>query len=241
MDETNELRCTIEEKEVSLQKHFSLYQKNLRKYPFYLKYDAFKDLKLIFELYSEIFHLRGYNYSKFTDEKLIKLIKPFSDNEKKELIGHLIKSLVKNGNDDEAKNMILLLNKLEIKCYWNSICKFQNVLSNLLKLTLKALSFNIWIVLMFIAIYLIISTTIFCEASFDLMTVLEVKKIKVSDVNWINNLGNLFTYIFELDERMQVTPLNFLGVLVLVFQKSFLLLVIGNYLIKEIFNKIKLQ
>lgn len=59
MDETNELRKTIEEKEVSLQKHFSLYQKNLRKHPSYIKYDAFKDLKLIFELYAEIFHLRG--------------------------------------------------------------------------------------------------------------------------------------------------------------------------------------
>jgi|GEM_PF-5032937 len=241
MDETNELRKTIEEKEVSLQKHFSLYQKNLRKHPSYIKYDAFKDLKLIFELYAEIFHLRGYNYSKFTDEKLIKIIKPFSDNEKKELIGHLIKSLVKNGNDDEAKNMILLLSKLEIKCYWNSIRNFQNIFPNLFKLTLKAISYNIWIVLMFIAIYLIISTLIFCQASFDSMTVLKVTKIKISDINWINNLGNLFSYIFELDERMQVTPLNFWGVVLLAFQKSFLLLVIGNYLIKEIFNKIKLQ
>jgi hypothetical protein len=241
MDEVNELRSIVEEKEVSLQKHFSLYQKNLRKYPTYIKYDAFKDLKLIFELYSEIFHLRGYNYSKFTDDKLIKIIKPFNDNEKKELIGHLIKSLVKNGNDDEAKHMILLLNKLEIKCYWNSIRNFQSIFSSFFKLILKAISYNIWVVLVFIVIYLIISTTIFCEASFNFMTVLEVKKIKISDINWINNLGNLFTYIFELDDRMEVTPLNFIGVLLLVFQKSFLLLVIGNYLIKEIFNKIKLQ
>ncbi|PAM93145.1 hypothetical protein B4N84_19370 [Flavobacterium sp. IR1] len=136
-DEINQLRNDAEEKEVSLQKHFSLYQKNLRLYPTYIKYDAFKDLKLVFELYSEIFHLRGYNYSKFTDEKLIKIIKPFNDNEKKELIGHLIKSLVKNGNDDEAKNVILLLNRLEIKCYFNSICKFRNVFSNLLNIILN--------------------------------------------------------------------------------------------------------
>src|SRR5690606_29749404 len=136
--EKNELRSAIEDKEVLFQKHFNLYQKSLRKYPTYIKYDAFKDLKLIFELYSEIFHLRGYNYSKFTHEKLTKIIKPFSNNEKRELIGHLVKSLVKNGNDEEAKYVMHLLNKLEIKCSWDSLCELKNLPANFFKLIHKS-------------------------------------------------------------------------------------------------------
>lgn len=237
----NILRIAVEEKETLFQQQFSAYQKNLRKYPNYLKYDAFKDLKLIFELYSEIFHLKGYNYNKLSTENLKKLIEPFSINEKKELIGHLVKSLVKNGNEDEAQYVMKLLNKLEISFYWNSILNCKDVLKSFLKLLHKVVSFNLWVLIIFVAFYLLISTLIFCDAKIDFMAVIEVKKIQISNIECINNLGNLFTYIFELDDRMEVLPLNFAGVVLLTFQKSFLFLVIGNYLVKEIFNKIKLQ
>lgn len=239
--EKNELRDIIEIKEVLFQKNFSLYQKNLRKYPNYIKYDAFKDLKLILELYSEIFHLRGYNYSKFTHEELKKLVHIYSISEKRELIGHLVKALVKNGNDEEAKYVIMLLNKIEIFYYWESIKNLKNIFSNSLKLLHKIISYNLAVLLLFIILYLLFSTLIFCNAKIDFMAVIEVEKINISHFNWLNNLGNLLTYIFDLDDKMQVKPLNFAGVFILSFQKSFLILVIGNYLVKEIFNKIKLQ
>ena len=126
----NTLRIALEEKETLFQQQFSTYQKNLIKYPNYIKYDAFKDLKLIFDLYSEIFHLKGFEYNKLSEDNLKKLIKPFSINEKKELIGHLVKSLAKNGNEDEAQYVIKLLNKIEISFYWNSIKSFKNILKS---------------------------------------------------------------------------------------------------------------
>lgn len=240
-NDENKLRKDLEYKEVLFQKHFNSYQRNLRKYPTYIKYDAFKDLKLIFDLYSEIFHLRGYNYSKFTQAKLKKIIEPFSNNEKRELIDHLVKSLVRNGNDDEAKEVMHLLDELEIKCSWESICQRKNIFKNSFRLIHKSVSYNSWILVVFIVIYLFFSTIIFCESKLDFMTVLEVKKIKVIEINWLNNLANLFSYIFELDEKMEVKPLNFAGVLLLSFQKSILFLIVGNYLITEIFKRIKLQ
>lgn len=239
--EENELRNTIELKEVLFQKLFTAYQSNLRKDSNYIKFDAFKDLKLIFELYSEIFHLRGFNYSKLSNEKLIKLITPFSIPERKELISHLIKVLVKNSNEEEAKNVLQLLNKIEITYYWEKVKNNDKLVINFLKLFLKIVSHNIIVLLFFIFLYLFLSTIIFCESIFDFLAVIEVKKIKICECNWLNNFGNLLTYIFDLDEKMEVVPLNFFGVLLLVFQKSFLILILGNYLVKEIFNKIKLQ
>lgn len=237
----NELKNTVEMKEVLFQQLFTSYQTNLRKEPNYIKYDAFKDLKLIFELYSEIFHLKGFNYSKLSNEKLIKIIKPFSVFEKRDLISHLIKALVKNGNEEEAKNVIELLNVIEIKYYWKSLSYRKNFFINLLKFFLKLISYNIIVLLFFVFLYFFLSTIIFCESKFDFFTLIEVKKIQISKCNWLNNFGNLLTYIFDLDKKMEVIPLNSFGVLLLVFQKSFLILILGNYLVKEIFNKIKLQ
>ncbi len=239
--EENELRKAVETKEVLFQQLFTKYQATLRKEPNYIKFEAFKDLKLIFELYSEIFHLRGFNYSKLSNQKLLKIIDPYSIPEKRELISHLVKSLVKNGNEEEAKSVMELLSKIEISYNWNNIKNRKDIVISILRLAHKIVSYNLLVLVMFIGIYLFLSTIIFCEAKSDFFAVLEVKKIVVCECNWLNNLGNLFSYIFDLDEKMEVKPLNFWGVLLLVFQKSFLLLVIGNYLIKEIFNKIKLQ
>jgi len=239
--EDNELRNMVEMKEILFQQLFTKYQTNLRKEPNYIKFDAFKDLKLIFELYSEIFHLRGFNYSKLSNEKLVKIINPYSISERRELISHLIKSLVKNGNEEEAKNVIELLNKIEICYYWENLKKINSPIINSLKLVLKIISYNIVVLLFFVAFYLFLSTIIFCESLFDCFAILEVKKIEICEINWLNNFGNLLAYIFDLDQKMEVFPLNFFGVLLLAFQKSFLILILGNYLVKEILNKIKLQ
>ncbi|MFC4740100.1 hypothetical protein ACFO3U_08840 [Flavobacterium ponti] len=237
----NELRNEIEKKEVLFQKLFTKYQYNIRKVPNYINFDAFKDLKLIFELYSEIFHLRGFNYNKLSNIKLEKIINPYSASEKKELISHLVKALVKNGNEEEAKSVMELLNKIEIKYYWENIKLKNNLLINSVKLLLKIISYNILVLLLFLTLYLFISTLFFCESKFECLAILDVKKVNITEINWLNNFGNLLTYIFDLDSKMEVIPLNFYGVLLLVFQKSFLILILGNYIVKEIFNKIKLK
>lgn len=239
--ENNELRNEVEKKEILFQQLFTKYQTNIRKEPKYIKYDSFKDLKLIFELYSEIFHLRGFNYSKLSNERLEKIIFPYSNSERRELISHLIKALVKNGNEEEAKNVIELLNKIEIAYYWENVRKINKPITNFFKLVLKIVSYNILVLLFFVFLYFFFSTIIFCDSIHNDLAVLEVKKIDICKINWLNNLGNLLTYIFDLDYKMEVKPLNFYGVLVLTFQKSFLILILGNYLVKEIFNKIKLQ
>ncbi|AWM13265.1 hypothetical protein DI487_04895 [Flavobacterium sediminis] len=239
--EENKLRAALQEKEIVFEQHFYLYQKNVRRFENYIKYDAFKDLKLIFEIYSEIFHLRGYNYNKLTPDKMEKLLTPFSISEQRELLNHLIKSLSKNGNDDEAKEMMCILNDVELKYYWEKIKNGQDFFTSLFKLFLKGISYNLYILLLMIIIYLFFSTLIFCDAKFEIFAIIEVKKISFTECVWSNNFANLISYLFELDEKMEVKPLNFWGVILLAFQKAFLFLVIGNYLIMEMFNKIKLQ
>ena len=60
---SNSIREAIEAKDILFQQLFTRFQSDIRKNPNYINFDAFKDLKIIFELYSETFHLKGFNYN----------------------------------------------------------------------------------------------------------------------------------------------------------------------------------
>lgn len=103
MLEKNDIRERTELVDAQFNSLFTQFQKNKRIKPNYIQSDGFKDLKIIFELYSETFHLKGYNYNSLSIDKIKRITIGFDCFQKRELIQYLIKTLAKKGNEDEAK------------------------------------------------------------------------------------------------------------------------------------------
>jgi hypothetical protein len=238
---SNSIREAIEAKDILFQQLFTRFQSDIRKNPNYINFDAFKDLKIIFELYSETFHLKGFNYNNLNKSNIEKLLEGFNSFQKKELVHYLIKSLSKNGIDEKAKELFSLLSKLEIICSWTEIKQNKNSLKNSLKLMHNLTVYNNYTLLISPLVYILFTIIIYSKAPFKWMEVLEVKKIEISDIPFWNHFSNILFYIFDFDGKMTIIPLNLCGLCLMVFLKSFLIIIVINFFLKELFNRIKLS
>ena len=73
------------------------------------------------------------------------------------------------------------------------------------------------------------------------MELIFIEKTHFSNNYYLNHLANVLNYIFDMDDKMKVTPLSFMGVLLMIGMKSFLILIVVNFFLKEFFNRIKLS
>lgn len=238
---SNSIREAIEAKDILFQQLFTRFQSNIRKNPKFISFDAFKDLKIIFELYSDTFHLKGFNYNDLKKSDIEKLLEGFNSFQKKELVQYLIKSLAKNGIDEKAKELFSLLSKLEIICSWTEIRQNKNIFKNSLKLLHNLTVYNNYTLLVSPLAYLLLTIIIYSKAPFEWMEVIEVKKIEICDTPFWNHFSNILLYIFDFDGKMTIMPLNLKGVCLMVFLKSFLIIIVINFFLKELFNRIKLS
>ncbi len=234
-------RRAIEEKDVEFQQLFTSFQSNFRKVPNYIKFDAFKDLKIIFELYAETYHLKGFNYNSLKVSDVEKLLVNFNDFQKKDLVDCLINSLIKNGIEEKAKELFVLLAGLEIKCAFHEIIGGKNILKNFLRLIHNLTSYNIYTLIISPIIFVLIMSLIFTNSPFQFMELIFIEKTHFSNNYYLNHLANVLNYIFDMDDKMKVTPLSFMGVLLMIGMKSFLILIVVNFFLKEFFNRIKLS
>lgn len=237
----NTIRENIESKDILFQQLFTKFQSDLKKNPNYIKFDAFKDLKIIFDLYSETYHLKGYNYNDLKKEDIVKLIKNFDNFQKRELVQYLIKSLAKNGIEKKAKELFCLLTQLEINCCFTEIKQNKSLFRNVILLLHNLSIYNSYTLMVSPILYILLTTLIYSEAPYDWMKIIEVNKLRICDNEIMNNISNVLLYIFDFDSKMNITPLNFAGVIMLVLLKSFLILIIINFFLKELFNRIKLS
>lgn len=237
----NIIRQSIEKKDILFQQLFTKFQSDLKKNSNYIKFDAFRDLKIIFELYSETYHLKGYNYNDLKKEDIEKLIIKFDNFQKRELVQYLIKSLVKNGIEKKAKELFCLATKLEILCCFTEIKQNKNRFRNTILLLHNLSIYNSYTLMISPVLYILSATLIYSEAPYDWMQIIRVNKIRISENELVNDFSNVLLYIFDFEGKMNVIPLNLSGVIMLVILKSFLILIIINFFLKELFTRIKLS
>lgn len=235
------IRNTIEQKDIQFHKLFTEFQVNIRKTPHYLSFEAFKDLKIIFDLYSETYHLKGFNYNYLKVSDINKLISKFDPYQKKELIEYLIKSLAKNGMDQKAKELFSLLSKLELICAIDGLKKGCKIPSNIFRILHHSVAYNKFTLLISSIFFLIFSSIIYLDAPCKWMEIMHIEKKSICHNFYFNHFANVLFYIFDFDEKMSVMPLNFFGVLMIILLKSFLILIVINFFLKEFFNRLKLS
>lgn len=226
---------------ITFNKLFSEFQKKCRTVENYKDFEAFKDMKLILANYVDLYDKRAYKYYDLTPHKVKKMLSSFNFHMKKDLLSFFIKKLVLNGSSDKAKEMIPYLNLVEIQCSWFDLIKGKNKRKNIFKLIHKCSAYNLWTLTISIIIILLISILIFSPAPFEFMQVLEVQKKTIVSSVFLNDLCNLMLYVFDTDYKMNIKPLNGFGVLLLISLKTLFIVIIANYLVRELINKLKIS
>lgn len=235
----NPIREEIEEKNMLFNRLFTKYQSSLRKDPNYIKFEAFKDMKIIFELYAKIYSFRSYSYNEVSIETFSKLTSSFDCHRNKELYEYLAIKLIQEGNDEKIDEIQKHIRGLEISCLCDNIKNRKSITYNLLNLLLKLSAYNLWTLLLTCVMYVLLASVIYSPAPYPWMQALELKFTTFNGNNFFNSILNTLAHIFNLDNKMKVTPTNWRGVILLVVGKSFFILVIINYVVKKIMNKIK--
>ena len=226
---------------INFNKLFNEFQKKSRTMDGYQDFEAFKDMKIIINKYVQLYDNRGYKYYDLSVIKIRKMLSGFDLGQKKDLLSFFIKKLVLSGNTEKAKEMVKYLNEIEIKNSWNRLKCGKEKMKNLTTLLHKCSGFNLWTLVSSIFIIMLFSALIFFDAPFECMEVLRVEKKQIVSQIFFNNLFNVLLYIFDTDYKMQVEPLNGLGVLLMILLKALFIVVMGNYLVKELLDKLKIS
>lgn len=218
---------------------FSDFQRKEREDSRYFEFEAYRDLKICLSLYAEVYDLLGYHHLEITPRKLSKMIIKFTCFEKRDLVIFFIKKLTGHGNlhiEDKFSN--LLINQ-EIVCSWQMIKEWNSPISNFCLLIFKLSSYNIYTLILSLIFLSFLFSLVFLPAPFDWMEALDIRRSNISENPVFNHISNTLLYFFDIGDNMKVQPRNFWGVLILISLKILSVLVIGNYLFKEIVRKIK--
>ncbi|MCF1420838.1 hypothetical protein [Mangrovimonas futianensis] len=223
---------------VEFQFLFSRFQRNLKEDTKYIDYQAYKDIKLIFYLYAKIYHYKGYKSYNIKLPRLKLLTSQFNCYQNLELYNYLRKRLIHEGNKEKADELSGYINFLKLQCSWKTLIKKFSIY-NLFQFIHRLCSYNILSLFSSLVIYVLFLTLLSATAKIEIFEVLIVHKIQISPNTLLNNVLNTLTYIFDFDEKMEIKPMNALGVLILVFNKIILAILIINFLVKEILDRVK--
>ena len=164
------------------------------------------------------------------DTKLNKL----NVSEKSTLLKQFKRELSKHEYIEKAEECDLFIDRNRMKYYLENKSSL-----NILKYfgLLSASSFPNLILT--ILILIVVTNIVFLPAPFRFMETIKVDTLDLSDISLMNHLANTLSILFDLDNKMEVVPINLLGVLLLGFLKLLFVTIIINYFWKRVIKHIK--
>lgn len=239
MDEENFILNDLENKHKLFFKLHAEYQHKIDNVDSYLNFEAFRDMKLIFELYSQTFYLNGYTQNDIKIEQFKLLTNKFSCFQKKDLYEFYAKRMSKEGNQEKSTEINKYLKELRLQCNWENFKRKKTSLRNIVILAQNFFSYNLFTLLASLVILFFLFNLIFSQAFFSCFELILVKRVELDANITINGLLNTIGYLFDFDEKMIVSALNWKGVILIIFIKSIYIVLIVNYIVSEIINRSK--
>ena len=195
--------------------------------------ELYADVRKYIEYYFDsIYELKG-DYYEFQEDKFNSIINLLPLQERLRLFEYANR-LTKKGAFDNYNDWINEeLNKVKLKNYLENF-EFKNIISIVGCLSsYNLLSISLTFVLLFIIVF-----TIFLPAYSSNFIIFETKHFNYNKDFYLNHFINLATYIFQTDDEFKVIPINFSGIIILVFIKVISIGLLSNYLLKEFSRRI---
>lgn len=178
----------------------------------------------------------NYGYDEMNYDKFIKLIKPLSYDEKLAILKYLISTFNTNLPDYNLDHYLKEIKIIEINKIFhsNKIILYPKAL-----ILLSGISTSCLIITL-LSVYIL--TTIILLPSIDN----DISLFKVEYENYhnnfhINHILNILSVFTGLSNNIKISPLNIIGLFLLIIGKLIFMLIIINYVYKKITDKIILK
>lgn len=201
---------------------------NVRNY----KKSIYLDIKYFIKYYVNSVEKKDYGYDQLNIQKLINAIDASNrDKERYELAIYASRQINLNGYEKELN---------EFKNYKDS-CKTKSLrhsksINDKLRLLSHLCSYNLKVITIILFTIFLVSNLIFLPAKYEVFELFHLHYRNYSDSFYLNHMLNLVTITFGLENDNIITPLNWLGVIILALLKSIYILLIVNYLYQKVLN-----
>lgn len=197
---------------------------------------TYSDIKEYFSLYIKYLDKEKFNYDRVNLPKLFELIENLPPEQRIELLRYLKDSLKKSEISFSDKDLIREIRINEIKYLSKNISP-----KNIFPLILKCTSFNLVTLLIGLFLFIVIECIILLPSPFENIGLFKIEYDTISQVFVINHFLNIIGGAIELTDNFKITPLNEFGFVLLFVGKLFFIVIVLNYIIKEIKNKVDLK
>lgn len=198
--------------------------------------NVYQDFKIFITHYIQIINLERFGYDEFNFDHIKKKIDYLPLSERIKIISFLKKNLKHEGFIVESD----LVEKYHRKTNLQSLLKNASIKS-IWKIFFHASSYNLFSLLLTLLGLILISSIALLKSPFNWMAIFEVKVDHYSNFGIVNNALNILSYISGFEGQFVAKPINSGGVIVLIVTKLLYLIIIVNFIIKEIQKKLNID
>jgi hypothetical protein len=196
--------------------------------------ELFLDVKRFLKDYTLSLEEVKHGYDGLDFDTIFIYFNMFDEPEQLSLAKYFIRILYINGFEKELKKVEDFKRSLEIRYYWSN-----KPLSNFLKLLYLLTTYNIWTIMLTMAIIIVLSSILILPSPDWMIPIFNTKTLHLSSSIYFNNLFNFIGNILGVNEAFKIEPLGLLGMIILIFGKLFIIVFVINILIKEFTNRFK--
>lgn len=203
-------------------------------------YEIYSDLKKAIKYYFNVIEEKQFGYDVFRFDLILKRIKYTPLSQQIELLSYLKRLLIINEYHEILNACDKEINKAKLSFLKESFSiKKTKTYKNIIKIILLWSSLSIYNLLISLFVFFAISYLFFLPAPFGFMEVIKIHYEQYSNIFILNHAMNILSMFFNLDEKMKVIGTNFVGLSVVIFGKICFVVLIINYIVKEILNQLK--
>jgi hypothetical protein len=205
------------------------------------KRSIYQDIKFYLISYVKSAENKKFGYDELRLELAFELIKSFSPKERISLAKYFQKILKQHYLEDELKKCSLFVNQCEFHHSKVQLKERKEIFSNILILLSSGITYNNITIGLILLIIPIAKILILLPAPFKSWIFYKVEYDNISSVFFINHILNCIGDFFGITKNFKIQYLNWFSFLTAIFGKVFLILVIINFLIKELIRRLSIK
>lgn len=212
---------------------FNIINININYYP---DEDNYKSIKLFVNHYFKSINIQNYGYDVCNNDKIVDLINTLSYEKQISLYQYVISKSAEILPEYDRDWILEKKHLAEMNFIFasNKWLNYPKGVLLYLNTSLSKLIISLFVLFIFILIVLL-------PAPFKFLEIINVDFNIYSNNYLFNHLMNTFVNLFDLDDNVKVVPLNWKGVLIMMFGKILFWIFVINFIIGKILDRITIK
>lgn len=193
----------------------------------------YRNTKLFIDKYVNSLKSADYGYDNFNYNKINQLIDLLTPEEQESILQYIISVTAREFPEHDRNWFVTRKHNAEIRKIIHS-----NLYVLYPKIILLYFGQSIQRLLLGFLGLFIITSLILLPAPIEVLAILNITFENFNDTNFLNHILNVFSLFAGLDNNLQIKPVNWLGLFLIIFGKLFFITFISNFIYFKISDKI---